>query len=152
LFDVTDPANPLEQSTLALGDSYTASDALWDPHAFTWYSPASAIGELPAGGNQGTVAIPVRSYAASAFGTTDASGIRVVSVRPGHGAAALSLNGTLSMDDLVNPARYGHDGWRSGDARRAVFVGSTVFGIADGAVRSAPVATPAATIATVTVE
>jgi hypothetical protein len=152
LFDVTDPANPLEQSTLALGDSYTASDALWDPHAFTWYSPASAIGELPAGGNQGTLAIPVRSYASSAFGTIAASGIRVVSVRPGNGAAALSLNGTLSMDDLVNPARYSHDGWRSGDARRAVFVGSTVFGIADGAVRSAPIATPAATIATVTVE
>ena len=74
LFDVTDPANPLEQSTLALGDSYTASDALWDPHAFTWYSPASAIGELPAGGNQGTLAIPVRSYASSAFGTIAASG------------------------------------------------------------------------------
>ncbi|MET0509317.1 MAG: beta-propeller domain-containing protein [Burkholderiaceae bacterium] len=152
LFDVTDPANPLEQSTLALGDSYTASDALWDPHAFTWYSPASAIGDLPAGGNQGTLAIPVRSYASSAFGTAAASGIRVVSVRPGQGAAALSLNGTLSMDDLVNPARYSYDGWRGGDARRAVFVGSTVYGVADGAVRSAPITTPAAVIATVTVE
>ena len=137
---------------LALGDSYTASDALWDPHAFTWYSPASAIGDLPAGGNQGTLAIPVRSYASSAFGTAAASGIRVVSVRPGQGAAALSLNGTLSMDDLVNPARYSYDGWRGGDARRAVFVGSTVYGVADGAVRSAPITTPAAVIATVTVE
>ena len=149
LFDVTDPTRPLEQSTLLLGDSYTDSDALWDPHAFTWYSPPAATGDLPGGGGEGTMAIPLRSYA-SGYGTQAASGIRVVSVRPGRGASALSSNGTLSMDDLLTTSS-GYGGWRNGDARRAVFVGSNVYAIADGAVRSAPIATPASPIATVAV-
>ena len=54
------------------------------------------------------------------------------------------------MDDqLAGSSVFG--GWRSGDARRAVFVGSSVYAIGDSAVRSAPIATPAATIATVNV-
>ena len=150
LFDVTDPTRPLEQSTLLLGDSYTESDALWDPHAFTWYSPPTATDDLPGGGSEGTMAIPLRSYA-SWYGTQATSGIRVVSVRPARGASALSSNGTLSMDDLLAASGDGYAGWRTGDARRAVFVGSNVYAIADGAVRSAPIATPASPIATVAV-
>ncbi len=150
LFDVTEPTRPLEQSTLLLGDSYTESDALWDPHAFTWYSPPTMTGELPGGGSEGTMAIPLRSYA-SWYGTQATSGIRVVSVRPSRGASALSSNGTLSMDDLLDAGERGYAGWRNGDARRAVFVGSHVYAIADAAVRSAPVATPASPIATVSV-
>jgi hypothetical protein len=149
LFDVTEPTRPLEQSTLLLGDSYTESDALWDPHAFTWYSPPTATDGLPGGGSEGTMAIPLRSYA-SWYGTQETSGVRVVSVRPARGASALSSNGTLSMDDLLagNAGGSNHAGWRNGDARRAVFVGSNVYAIADAAVRSAPIATPASPIAT----
>ena len=150
LFDVTEPTRPLEQSTLLLGDSYTESDALWDPHAFTWYSPPTATDDLPGGGSEGTMAIPLRSYA-SGYGTQATSGVRVVSVRPARGASALSSNGTLSMDDLLTPAATRYAGWRNGDARRAVFVGSHVYAIADGAVRSAPIATPASPTATVSV-
>jgi hypothetical protein len=151
LFDVTDPTRPLEQSTLLLGDSYTGSDALWDPHAFTWYSPAVPIGSLPWGGSEGTMAIPVRSYASFAYGTPAASGIRVVSVRPSAGASALSLNGTLSMDDLMASSDSRWGGWGAGDARRAVFVGGTVYGVAAGAVRAATVATPATPVATIAI-
>ncbi len=150
LFDVTDPTRPAEQSTLLLGDVYTQSDALWDPHAFTWYSPPMASDELPGGGSEGTMAIPIRSYA-SWYGTQATSGVRVVSVRPARGAAALTLNGTLSMDDQLVSGGNVHGGWRSGDARRAAFVGSSVYAIGDAAVRSAPIATPAQAIATVSV-
>ncbi len=150
LFDVTDPARPLEQSTLALGDSYTASEALWDPHAFTWYSPSAPIGDLPWGAGNGTMAIPVSSFASSAYGTAAASGVRVVSVRTAAGAAALSLNGTVAMDDLMVGADAS-TGWGRGAARRGVFVGSTVYAVADGAVRSAPIASPTATMSTLVV-
>ena len=147
LFDVTDPTSPLEQSSLALGDSYTDSDALWDPHAFTWYSPTPAVQGLPSGGTDGTFGIPVRSYGSGHYGTASSSGVRLVSVRPALGAAALSLNGTVSLDDLLGSQSSWH-GWRQGDARRAVFVGSTAYAVADGAVRSAPITAPAQPIAT----
>lgn len=141
LFDVTDPTRPLEQATRLLGSSYTQSEALWDPHAFTFYAPAGDA-------DGGTMAIPIRSYHAPSYGTVDESGIRLLAVRPSLGAAALSLTGTLAMDDLRESAATGF-GWRPADPRRAVFVGDTVYGIADGAVRAAPIAMPAAPLGTV---
>lgn len=153
LFDVTDPAAPREQSTLLLGRSYTASDALWDPHAFTWYAPATPVAGLPSAADGGTFAVPVRSYAWPPGGIGDESGVRIVSVRPAAGAAALSLNGSISLTDrlTVGDASVwsGWSGWRAADARRAVFVDATVYAIADGAIRSASIAAPATSIATV---
>ncbi len=135
LFDVRDPANPIEQSTLLLGDAYTESDAIWDPHAFAWYAPDPASAD-------GTMSIPVRSYGSPYYGTRDSAGVRVVSVRPGQGSTALSLTGTLAMDDLLtNPQNW--QGWRAGDAKRSIFVGDSVYAIGDGAVRSAPISAPA---------
>ena len=149
LFDVTDPTQPREQSTLALGSSYTGSDALWDPHAFTWYAPTTPVAGLPSGPDEGSFAMPIRSYAWPYSGVAEESSIRIVSVRPSAGAAALSLNGSISLTDQLAAARAGdRPGWRSADARRAVFVDSTAYAIADGVIRSAPVAAPAATIET----
>ena len=149
LFDVTDPRQPREQSTLVLGSSYTASDALWDPHAFTWYSPLAPIAGLPSGGVDGTFSIPIRSYAWAGAGLADESGIRIVSVRPSAGAAALALNGSISLTDQLGAgSARPWEGWRPADARRAVFVDSAAYAIADGVIRSAPIATPAATIET----
>ena len=51
------------------------------------------------------------------------------------------------MTDLLDGS-MGREGWRGGDVRRGLFVGTTVYAIADGAVRSAPVTEPGATIAT----
>lgn len=149
LFDVTDPKRPVEQSTLILGSSYTASDALWDPHAFTWYSPATPIPGLPTGDSEGSFAVPVRSYRWDASNLSPESSVRIVSVRPSAGSAALSLNGSISLTDrLVAGYTNSWEGWRPSDARRAVFVDSTAYAIADDVIRSAPIATPAATIET----
>lgn len=148
---MTDPERPLEQSTLVLGRSQTQSEALWDPHALSWYSPATALDGLPSGGIDGTFAVPVRSDAWSWPTVERENAVRLVSVRPSAGAAALSLNGSISLTDLGSgnvDDGTGLYGWRDTDARRAVFVDSTAYAIADGAIRSAPITTPADTIQT----
>ncbi|MGE3603977.1 MAG: beta-propeller domain-containing protein [Lautropia sp.] len=146
LFDVSDPGSPREQATLALGESFTDSDALWDPHAFTWLGAPD-----PADG--GTMAIPVRSYAYPAYGTADESGIRIVDVSPRSASAPLALRGTLDMADLrgqsvpgVPAAEYG---WRTTDPRRSVVIDDVVYGVADGAVRAARLDQPSIPLATV---
>lgn len=145
LFDVSDPRAPREQAVLSLGDSYTDSDALWDPHAFTWL-PASD----PADG--GTMAIPIRSYAYSQYGTRDESGIRVVAVAPRSVAAPLSLSGTLDMVDLrsapAGPGIAPTYGWRSTDPRRSIIIDDTVYGVADGAIRAARLDQPGSPLGT----
>ncbi len=129
LFDVTNPGNPVEQMSLALGNSYTSSDATWDPHAFTLYRPA-------ADAESALLAVPVRSYASGAYGTADESGIRLLQIRPAAPSAALQLQGTLTMTDLLDGA-HRYDGWRRTDVRRAVFIDDTVYAVSDGAVRAA---------------
>lgn len=146
LFDVTNPADPREQSVLTLGDVYTGSDALWDPHAFTFFTPDSAR-------NESLAAIPVRSYAFSAPNAPgqarSQSGVRLIRIDPALGERALELIGTLDMTDLLNDGLT-NGGWRAADARRAIFIGSTLYGVSDTAVRAAPLldpATPTATLA-----
>ncbi len=143
LFDVTNPLQPVEQSVLLLGDSYTDSDALWDPHAFTFYYPETDSPDA-------VMAVPVRSYASSQYGTGNESGIRLVNVRPGQGGDALRLQGTLDMSDLLGVRDPGQS-WRSADARRAVFVGDDVYAVSDSAIRSATIAQPASPLGTVSI-
>lgn len=147
LFDVSNPRQPVEQSTLVLGSLYTSSEALWNPHAFSWYSPEPAIAGLPSGGTEGTFALPFTTsgYYYGPYAPDLKTGVMVVSVRPSAGHEALSLNGSLSLTDLASA-----QGWSAGMAQRAVFVDSMVYGISDTAVRSAPIATPAEPIQTVT--
>lgn len=141
LFDVGDPASPRERLSVVLGDSYTDSDATWDRHAFAFHRPVP-------GAEPAYMAVPVRSYASSFYGTGSLSGIRVLRVAPSDGQAPLVLQGTLPMTDLLGDPRH-YDGWRNGDARRAVFVGDSVYAIGDGAVRSAAIADPATPVDTV---
>lgn len=42
LFDVSNPALPTEVATQIIGDSNSFSEALWEPHALTFYSVAGA--------------------------------------------------------------------------------------------------------------
>lgn len=132
LFDVSNPSAPIEQSVLLLGESYTYSDALWDPHAFTYYRPDPQQAD-------GIMAIPFRSFAWPEYGTRNETGIRLVNVQAAQGAQGLMLRGTLEMSDLLDNAT---DGWRTADARRAVFVDRDVYGVADGVIRSAGIDQP----------
>ncbi|MEZ5649298.1 MAG: beta-propeller domain-containing protein [Burkholderiaceae bacterium] len=143
LFDVSDPADPRERLSLPLGDSYTDSDATWDPHAFTFYRPV-------AGADPAIVAIPVRSYLSSWYGTSALSGIRLLSIDPSDPVTPMAPLGTLSMTDLL-PGASSYAGWRSMDARRAVFIDDTVYAVSDGAVRAATIADPATSLGTIAI-
>lgn len=132
LFDVTNPASPLEQSVILLGETYTGSEALWDSRAFTFFRPDPAQ-------TGGIMAIPFRSYESSRYGTSNGTGIRLVDVQPSQAGDGLQLRGTLDMSDLLDNTSTG---WRNADARRAVFIGDNVYGVAAGAVRSATTEQP----------
>jgi len=141
LFDVTDPTAPREQVSIPLGDSFTDSDATWDPHAFTYYRPAAET-------DPGFMAVPVRSYASSTYGTSSSSGIRVLRVAPNEVSSALTIQGTVSMSDLLTDSNR-YNGWRRLDARRAIFVDDKVYAVSDGAVRAATIADPSMPLNTV---
>lgn len=143
LFDVADPASPREAMSIALGDVYTGSDAIWDPHAFTFFRPPSATDEA-------LVAVPVRSYGHDFFGTVSFSGIRVLRVAPADATTPLSIRGTLSMTDLLDESQR-YDGWRRTDARRAVFIDDSIYGVSDGAVRAAGIGDPGVPLETVSI-
>ena len=55
-------------------------------------------------------------------GLADESGIRIVSVRPSAGAAALALNGSISLTDQLGAgSARPWEGWRPADARRELY-------------------------------
>ncbi len=135
LFDVGDATRPVEQSSLALGNVYSGSEALWDPHAFTWLPGASAQDDA-------LMAIPMRSFEAAIHGTPQRSQVRLARFHPDRG---LRDAGTLTM-----PAPSASSPW-TGYARRAVFVGDVVYGYSDFAVRAARVADPSTPVATVSI-
>lgn len=138
LFDVSDPSVPREQSVLTLGDSYTGSDALWDPHAFTYLQRRTGAAVM---------AVPLNSYAATQYGTDNLSGIRLVHVDPALAGNALRDGGTLSLtgqagESVPAQGRY---------ARRSVIVGEAVHAVADGIVRSALIDDPSRALSTLVV-
>lgn len=135
LFDVSNPANPVEQSTLLLGDSYTGSDALWNPHALTVYRPT--------GDSDWTVAMPIWSYAYTTTNTSMDSALRLLKVSETTG---LSLRGSISLTDLIDS----NSGFLGGYAvSRGVFLDRVAIAVSDNAIRLAPLDTPSSTIATV---
>ena len=111
LFDVSNPALPVEVGTQVIGDSNSWSEALWEPHALTFY-PATA----PDGSQSTWVGVPVGS---------DIKLLRL------SGTGGLSLQGSL---DMAAP-EYDY-------ARRSVFAGSNVYGIARTHIKSTAILAP----------
>ena len=134
LFDVSDPANPREQSNLILGDVYSASEALWDPHAFSY---------LPRTANAGTLAVPVWSYNYNAA-VQQHSGLKILNVSADQG---LSLAGELAVDDLLQPSSSLIDNYAL-QIRRSILTEGFVFAVGHQVLRSATLANPAQPIAT----
>lgn len=135
LFDVSDAMRPVEQSGVALGDVFSGSEALWDPHAFTWLPGAAAADDA-------LMAIPMRSFEAVVYGTPRQSRIRLARFHPDRG---LRDAGTLTM-----PAPSGSSAWTD-YARRALFIGDAVYGYSDSSVRAARVGDPSTPVATVSI-
>ena len=86
LFDVSDLANPLlvDSYTPELGDGYSWSQANWDHHAFTYYSPKQLL------------AVPLSSYHSN--NDDYFMGMLVLNVNTDLG---LSLAGTVDHEDLL---------------------------------------------------
>jgi uncharacterized secreted protein with C-terminal beta-propeller domain len=73
LYNVSNPALPTEVATQILGDSNSFSEALWEPHALTFYSVAGATA---AAGKTTWIAVPV------------SDGLKLLSVASGDGLKA----------------------------------------------------------------
>ena len=122
LLDVSDLANPKNIATQLVGQGFSWSDALWDPHAFTWL-----------GANQ-TLAIPFADFATNNF----VSDLRLFHVDPATGITPL---GSLSMADVYLTYIGVNWSWSwSPYIRRAILADEFVYAISDAGVRSARVA------------
>jgi Beta propeller domain len=138
LFDVSDPSNPREQSTLLLGDVYSGSEALWNPHAFSY---------LPRSANAGTLAVPIWSFNYNSA-VKQHSGLKILNVSAAQG---LSLVGELSVDDLLQPPASALES-HALFVRRSILTEHFVFGIGHRVLRSATLAKPEQALATLITE
>lgn len=133
LFDVSDPARPREQSAVSLGDVYSASEALWNPHAFNYLARTAS---------SGVMAIPLWSYR---YGTaiSEQSSLKLVNVSADQG---LSLAGELSVNDLITSAAGPNTGALY--VRRSILTTDHVFAVGDTVLRSASLTAPQVPLAT----
>ncbi len=102
LFDVSNPAVPVEVATQQLGDGASWSEALWEPHALTFYPATEADGSTAT-----WIGVPVGAE------------IKLLKVSQGTG---LTAHGAMAAP---LPA-WSYD---ANTARRSVFVGDQVYGL-----------------------
>lgn len=136
LFDVTDPANPKEQSQVILADVYSGSDALWDPHAFNYLAQSASSGVL---------AVPVWSYAyfpATGPSLTQRSSLKLINVSAAQG---LSLAGEIGVDDLLAPVSNGYY-YQDRYVRRSILADGFAFAVGERVLRSASLDRPDQTV------
>ena len=130
LLDVADLSAPASVSTVLVGEGWSWSDALWDPHAFTW---------LPA---RGLLAIPFVDYGPDAF----VSDLRLFQVDVSQG---ISKAGVLPMADLYASGPGFGFAW-SPYVRRSVLADDFVYAVSDAGIRSARTSDLPAWLRTVT--
>jgi hypothetical protein len=138
LLDVADLLHPVDLATVTVGESWSWTDVLWDPKAFTW---------LP---ERGLLAIPVAGYDGSSQFTSD---LRLYQVDPAA-TPAIAPRGQVSMADVYLQAPgVPFSWWWSPWVRRSVLAsdpsGDYVYAISDAGVRAARVADPVEVLATV---
>ncbi len=113
LFDVSDPANPVEQSKYLL-DDYGWSSALYDHHAVLYYA------------EKGLLVIPGYAYCYEALYTYRAvSSAYVFTVSASEG---ISLRGVVTHDVVMD--------WSSGYIERALYIGEYLYTVSRSAVQA----------------
>lgn len=134
LFDVSDPRNPREQSTVTIGEYYSGSEALWDAHAFNYLARDAAAG---------TLAIPLWSYPWNGNGGPSSS-LQLLNVST---ATGLSAAGAILVNDQLGSSGNYYD---YGDrfVRRSILADGYAFAVGNKLVRSASIAQPAKPIGT----
>lgn len=139
LFDVSDLSAPTLAAALSLeSDDWSTSEALWDPHAFTWFA--------------GTLSVPVYTWddaTGEAF-----SGLWVLDVD--LEAGALSELGRVGHADLVRASEcpddpyddcydYGDYTWM----RRSVVIEDWLYSLSSHGIKVSALRDPSETVATV---
>ncbi|MGQ0506796.1 MAG: beta-propeller domain-containing protein, partial [Myxococcaceae bacterium] len=139
LFDVSDFANPKEQSSLLVGTAYSHSEALYDHKAFNYFPEKKLL------------AIPFTDWSpnrvsGSAYWSSFTSELRVFSVDT---TAGITARGALSMKDLYQAESYNEWVWYWVPAvRRSIMADDFVYAISDAGIRVANIANLAAPVAT----
>jgi len=142
LFDVSDLAKPTRTANALVGTAWSYSEALWDHHAFNWYTPG--------GGPAGLLAIPFSDWV---DGTWDGfvSDVRIFAVDPASGISPL---GSLGMSDVyVSEGSGDWTWWYRPWVRRSVMAtdqsGNTfVYAVSDAGLRVAALNNLGAPLAT----
>lgn len=120
LFDVSDPKNPAETQSYAIGNSGSGSPAISDHKAFMYYPQKSIVG------------LPVSVYTASAagYGGESFSGLLLFEVKP----TGFKLYGQIAsrQPDNAGFGRYES----SFEIQRGVYIGDVVYTFSDGCVMS----------------
>jgi uncharacterized secreted protein with C-terminal beta-propeller domain len=136
VFDVSDPTAPSEVDRLTVtSDSWSWSEAMWDPHAFTFHN--------------GVVTIPLytESYDAATSSWSNFSGLWVVAAT----ADGLTDLGRVNHDDLVAESEclYARWGYGCGEGaywfsqvRRGVIMEDNLYSISDYGVKVNVLTTP----------
>ncbi len=127
LLDVGDLAKPVEDARVLVGESWSQSEALWDPRAFTWLAERNLL------------ALPFAEWGSTTF-TSDLRLFRVDA-----GAGTITAAGRLSMTDVYDPAAREFGWWWSPYVRRSILATDVegrdyVYAVSDAGIRSAKVA------------
>lgn len=121
VFDVTDFANPRLVNAEIVGDRGTESEALHNPHAFTYFASAGMLA-VPMTIAEGAGDEP------SARGTRTFEGLCLFTVSTEDGVELAARIATRSTDDL--------SGWGWGQWTRGLFVGDYVYVVTQSSVRA----------------
>lgn len=139
LLDVADLLHPAELATVNVGNSWSWTEAIWDPKAFTF---------LP---ERGLLAIPLAGYDEASQFTSD---LRIFKIDPAA-TPAIAAAGRLSMADVyLGEPGVPFSWWWSPYVRRSVLAsdpsGDYVYAVSDAGVRAARLGDPVEVQATVT--
>ncbi len=132
IFDVTDPAKPVEAHERIIGSRGTSSEATWNPKAFNYFAAKAAL------------AFPATIYEGSPWGRESDygsyfNGLLVYRVTAEGG---FTLLGRISTRLEGGDCDYCGYAWPS--YTRGVFIGDDVYAVTDSVVRAAPISDPAA--------
>ena len=114
LFNVTDVTNPTELDNIQIGDDYSDSIALNNPHAFNFDYEKNLL------------VIPVYQYSYSYYGESSDSGYcaMVFHISPENG---ITLEATIEHPEQNSDGYYWNYYYQSNQIHRSFFIGDTLY-------------------------
>ncbi|RYZ88452.1 MAG: hypothetical protein EOP04_09380, partial [Proteobacteria bacterium] len=127
VFDVTNPAAPIEKFKKVLNDaeSYSWSEAQYDHHAFTYFASRGLLG-IPVGG--------YRTSTSNRWWDGYFSELQVFKIDLNAG---ISQKGAIAMNDLYQGQQLEWDYWWGGsEVRRSVFADDFIYAISSSGIKA----------------